>query len=316
MKDHCARPYAWGFQLAAVCCLAASAAIAQSPPPGYVGSSVCKTCHADVWFNFYKNAHFKSIASGKETPGHTGCEGCHGPGKAHAGAGGGKATIPRAFSLMKPQEVIDACLECHGRDMARANIRRSEHTLNQVVCTSCHSNHHPGTAKNLLAKSQAELCYGCHLDVRAQFSMPFKHRVNEGLVQCTDCHNPHGTFAPTMLMSQRPRMVAQSLNNEQPCIKCHVDKRGPFVFEHAPVRVGGCVNCHTPHGSANAKLLVRPVVFTLCLECHTGAGDFGAQGKGVLLQGSNHNMLDPRFQKCVVCHVRIHGSNSDERFFK
>src|SRR6266699_6841538 len=94
-------------------CLAIQAAEAQSPP-GYAGSAVCKTCHADIWFNFYKNAHFKSIASGKETPGHTGCEGCHGPGKGHVGAGGGKATIPRAFSMMKPQEVIDTCLECHG----------------------------------------------------------------------------------------------------------------------------------------------------------------------------------------------------------
>src|SRR5215470_248311 len=73
----------------------------------FVGSETCKTCHADVWLNFYKNAHYKSIASGKETPEHTGCEGCHGPGKAHIAAGGGKTTIPRAFSLMKPKQVIE-----------------------------------------------------------------------------------------------------------------------------------------------------------------------------------------------------------------
>src|SRR4030095_9436237 len=91
-------------RLALFFCLIASAAMAQSPPEGYVGSSACKTCHADVWFNFYKNAHFKSVASGKETPARTGCEGCHGPAKAHVEAKGGKATIPRAFSLMKPQQ--------------------------------------------------------------------------------------------------------------------------------------------------------------------------------------------------------------------
>src|SRR3989442_12867354 len=121
--------------LAAVFYLAVLAALGQDPPrsgapklrpEGYVGSATCKTCHADVWFSFYKNAHFKSIASGKETPEHTGCEGCHGPGKAHVAAGGGKTTIPRAFSLMKPQEVIDTCLGCHSRDLARATIRRSE----------------------------------------------------------------------------------------------------------------------------------------------------------------------------------------------
>ena len=51
----------------------------------------------DVWLNFYKNPHYKSIASGKEPPERTGCEGCHGPGQAHVEARGGKATIPRRF---------------------------------------------------------------------------------------------------------------------------------------------------------------------------------------------------------------------------
>ena len=68
------------------------------PPPDassspYVGSAVCKTCHPDVWASFYKNPHYKSIASGTEPPEQTGCESCHGPGKAHVEARGGKATI-------------------------------------------------------------------------------------------------------------------------------------------------------------------------------------------------------------------------------
>ena len=87
--------------------------------------------------------------------------------------------------------------------------------------------------KFLLATQQTDLCYGCHANVRAQFSMPFKHRVNEGFMACTDCHNPHGAFAPTWRMASRPRMVDQALANEEPCLKCHSEKRGPFVFEHA-----------------------------------------------------------------------------------
>jgi DmsE family decaheme c-type cytochrome len=291
--------------------------IAKATPGGYVGGNVCKACHPDVSSTFYKNPHFKSVASGKEPVERTGCEGCHGPGKDHVAKGGGKMTIPRAFSLMTPAKAMDTCLGCHAKDLERANIRRSEHTLNQVSCTSCHSIHHPAGPKSLLAKKQVELCGGCHDDVRAQFAMPFKHRVNEGFMQCTDCHNPHGTFAPPMMMSQRPRMVRTGLLNDQACMKCHVDKRGPFVFEHAPVRAGGCIQCHVPHGSSNAKLLVRPVAFTLCLECHTGAGDFGKSGRGIPLQEARtHNILDPRFQQCTLCHVRIHGSNADATFFK
>jgi DmsE family decaheme c-type cytochrome len=286
------------------------------PRHGYVGSAVCKTCHPDVWANFFRNPHYKSIASGVEPPERTGCEGCHGPAQGHVEARGGKTTIPNAFSVLSPKRILDACLTCHQQEFNRANIRRSQHTLNDVVCTSCHSVHHSTTPKFLLAKVQREVCYGCHTQVRAQFSMPFKHRVNEGFMQCSDCHNPHGTPAPTWRMGSRPRMVDQALSNEEPCLRCHTDKRGPFMFEHAAVRVDGCETCHQPHGSTNARLLRRPVVFTVCLECHNGQGNFGRSGQGEPLPAPFHDMSQPRWQQCTTCHVRIHGSNADRSFLR
>ena len=111
---------------------------------------------------------------------------------------------------MTPKEALEDCLGCHARDLNRANIRRSEHTQNDVACTNCHSIHHSATPKYLLAKQQREMCYTCHATIRAQFDMPSKHRVNEGFMQCPDCHNPHGAFAPTWRMGQRPRMVEQA----------------------------------------------------------------------------------------------------------
>src|SRR5258708_7410319 len=77
----------------------------------YVGSQVCKTCHPDIWSTFFKNPHYKSIASGKAAPEQTGCESCHGPGQAHVEAGGGKATI-FAFSTAGPDQILDKCLGC------------------------------------------------------------------------------------------------------------------------------------------------------------------------------------------------------------
>ena len=296
--------------LAASCILPADA-----PSNAFVGSMVCKTCHPDVWFRFFKNAHFKSIASGPEKPENTGCEGCHGPGQAHVAAHGGKATII-AFSQLAPGQVMNACLRCHSESLARANIRRSPHTLNSVACLQCHSIHKPTTPKFLLAKSQPGLCYGCHIDIRAQFSMPFKHSVDQGFMACSDCHNPHGTFPPAWRMAARPGMVDQALANEEACLKCHSDKRGPFAFEHPPVRVEGCEMCHYPHGSSNSRLLRRPVVFTLCIECHNGAGTFGRGGTGVPSLSRAHNMTDPRYQNCTNCHIRIHGSNSDPLFLR
>jgi DmsE family decaheme c-type cytochrome len=135
-------------------------------------------------------------------------------------------------------------------------------------------------------------------------------------MQCTDCHNPHGTAAPGWQMSGRTRLVEAGLGNEEPCLKCHVDKRGPFTYEHAAVRVEGCGACHRPHGSQNARLLTRPAVFTLCLECHNGAGTFGRQGDGVMSTPAFHNLADPRYRNCVTCHARIHGSNASQRFLR
>lgn len=283
----------------------------------YVGSQVCRGCHGALYNEFYRNPHYKSIATGKEKPENTGCEGCHGPGGGHVEADGGSDTIPRAFSRLKPNQVLDTCLRCHGQTLSRANIRRSKHTEQDVVCTNCHSVHNPQAAKFLLARrQQTDLCYGCHSSVRAQFNMPFKHRVNEGAVQCTDCHNPHGGFAPTWRSAARPAMIEQGQANEEACLKCHVDKRGPFVYEHAAVRVEGCETCHNAHGSTNARLLKRPVTFTICLECHNGQGAFGRTSTGVLTQTPSHNMADPRYQNCTTCHVRIHGSNADPRFLR
>lgn len=281
----------------------------------FIGSDACRTCHPDVWASFYKNPHYKSLASGDQPPDRTGCESCHGPGKAHVEAHGGKATIV-AFSELSPQAVLDNCLRCHSETLSRSNIRRSSHTLNNVVCTNCHSIHKSPAPKYLLARDQKDLCYSCHQSVRAQFDMPFKHRVNEGFMTCSDCHNPHGSFAPTWRMASRPRMVDQALANEEPCLKCHAEKRGPFVFEHPSVRVDGCETCHQPHGSMNSRLLRRPVVFTLCLQCHNGADSFGRERNSVFATDATHNMADPRFQNCTTCHVRIHGSNSSALFLR
>ncbi len=297
--------------------LGAAGGMAPAQPAGaraeYVGSAVCRTCHPNVALPFFRNPHAKTLVAKNLEAADTGCEGCHGPGKRHVEAKGGKDSIV-AFSVLPAGKILDACLRCHEGDVNRSNIRRSPHTEANIVCTSCHSIHKAESNRHLLAKRQEEVCYGCHAGVRAQFSLPVKHRVNEGFMTCADCHNPHGADAPVWKMGRRPRMVVAGLQNEQSCLKCHTDKRGPFLFEHAAVRVDGCEACHSPHGSTNARLLKRPVVFTLCLECHNGAGSFGRQADGVALQSASHNMADPRYRNCVTCHVRIHGSNADRTF--
>ena len=235
----------------------ATQAPATQAPGGFVGNNACKTCHADVWVSFYKNPHYQSVAAGDRPPSETGCESCHGPGAKHVAAHGGKSTIGHAFSTMSPQQTMEVCLTCHAKDLQKANIQRSEHTLNGVTCTNCHSIHHSPSAKFLLAKARSETCFACHASVRAQFEMPSKHRVNEGFMDCWDCHNPHGTFTATWRMATRPPMVEQTGFNDEACVKCHTDRRGPFVYEHPPTVIEGCERCHFPHGSMNGRLAAQ-----------------------------------------------------------
>jgi len=123
----------------------------------------------------------------------------------------------------------------------------SFHRQNDVSCTSCHSMHHAKTREHMLVKAEPELCYSCHLQQRAQFNMPFRHRVNEGLIQCTDCHNQHGTGG-VLEGDHLVRQVRTSASGDMVCFKCHADKQGPFVFEHAAARLEGCGSCHIAHG--------------------------------------------------------------------
>lgn len=273
----------------------AVAAKAPAAAPGeFAGSEVCETCHADVVKNFAGNPHTKITLehAGKAT-----CESCHGPGKAHVEAGGDATKIFR-FTKATPKQIDEKCLECH--NSKHASFERSAHGEANVSCLGCHSVHKFAEAK-LLKVSQPSLCYGCHTDIKPDFSKPFHHKVNEGLMGCSDCHNPHGTFEKKGLQT--------AAQGDAVCVKCHTETAGPFVYEHPPVKTEGCTSCHTPHGSPNPRLLTRSNVNTLCMQCHT-ASSFTAPGIP-----SFHNQA-VQYQACTVCHTQVHGSNASSVFFK
>ncbi len=116
-------------------------------------------------------------------------------------------------------------------------------------------------------------------------------------MSCTDCHNAHGTISRPLLKKA----------GWETCVTCHVEKRGPFVFEHAAVKVEGCVICHSPHGTIERNMLLRREGRFLCLQCHVNPfaanvphGRLGFQTRG----------------ECVRCHATIHGSNVSEFFLQ
>ena len=266
----------------------------------YAGSDTCKTCHEEMFKKFEATAHWK-ITLGRHEESARGCEACHGPGKAHVEAGGDKSKI-FTFAGADPAEASRRCLSCHEYGEEHANFTRSQHNSNEVSCVACHSPHHAKEAQYLLVEKLPGLCYSCHTETRQDFQRPFRHRVDQGLVRCSDCHNPHSGS----LTKQLRATAAQ----DQVCFKCHADKAGPFTFEHQPVKTEGCVACHSPHGSTNPRLLKRAQMNLLCLECHTLTQDTGAPAIP-----SFHNQSQ-KYSACALCHPAIHGSNSDAFFMK
>ena len=171
-------------------------------PALYVGSDTCKTCHEDLYTDFATTAHFATTMDAK-LDAHKGvewhgCEACHGPGQEHVEGGGDKSKI-FTFKDSTPQETSARCLRCHQYTEEHGNYDRSMHLANGVGCIDCHTPHHAKESQYLMKAKSPDLCYTCHMSVRAEFARPFHHRVNEGLVQCNDCHSPHGTFRPKQL---------------------------------------------------------------------------------------------------------------------
>ncbi|HEV2279048.1 MAG TPA: DmsE family decaheme c-type cytochrome [Acidobacteriaceae bacterium] len=268
----------------------------------FVGQETCATCHEEVVKKFGATNPHTRLALEHSGKGVT-CESCHGPGKAHVD-GGGDVTKIRRFDKLSTKEVDETCLGCHGG--AHPNFERSEHAKQGIGCTSCHSVHASTTPEHLLKAEQPKLCFQCHTDVKPAFSQPFHHRVEEGLINCSDCHDPHGTF--------NKKNLRATADQNAICTKCHSETAGPFAYEHPVVKTEGCTSCHSPHGSPNARLLNVSNINTLCLQCHS-ATNTAAFPHAVSPTGPVHNQA-AQYVSCTTCHTQIHGSNASNIFFK
>ncbi|HKT80941.1 MAG TPA: cytochrome c3 family protein [Vicinamibacterales bacterium] len=307
----------------------------QPADQGFVGSDRCRACHRAEVTEFHKTPHANVTANGQRMD----CESCHGAGKPHAdaeeAARGEDAATAAANKLIfafrgSPQQNAARCLSCHVTARTQQDFAHSQHIAVGVACQACHSTHLVEAAdpralrasrtpqaeffvpprpdeearwlrESLVKARQPDVCYSCHAKVRGQFAQAFHHRVPEGSMKCTDCHSTHSSNNRSAL--NQPGW--------ETCTTCHADKHGPFVFEHAAVKVEGCAVCHTPHGATARFLLVRRESRFLCLQCH---GDPHSAQEQASVPHSRFG-----FQTrgdCTRCHVAIHGSNFDPAFLK
>ena len=274
----------------------------QAPDAKPVGQQVCTACHSKESQTFAHTTHALGMqVAFTANPNTATCEACHGPGSAHAQ----NPTLPGAIIAFTKdggtpiRTQTESCLGCHSGG-PRDHWLGSIHQRNQLSCSDCHNPMAQLSAEGLEAKQSInETCATCHKDIRQQFNRRSHMPLPEGQMACVDCHNPHGTINTALLKTD-------TVN--ETCYQCHAENRGPFLFEHAPVREN-CLNCHTPHGSNQHALLVAPVPM-LCQQCHSHTrhpNDMFNEQQLAIGMAPDERLMG---RGCLTCHAQIHGSNN------
>jgi DmsE family decaheme c-type cytochrome len=291
------RTLARGVLTAALFGVGASFALAQGDETPAAKSAAfdvndCKACHEDTIKKFETTHHAGQAQS---------CATCHGDVASHLASelDSGEPGPIQKITQMKAAQASAVCLECH-ENGDRTHWAGGAHERRGVGCTSCHSVHNPQSEHaQLKASSDTQVCYGCHQNIRSKEQRVSHHPVREGLMACSDCHDIHD--------GSRPKFIKADSVNEL-CYSCHTEKRGPFLWEHAPVREN-CMLCHDPHGSNHEKLLAAKQPY-LCQRCHLNTRHPGTlyDQRNTLAGASTSNRAVEH--ACRNCHQNIHGSNA------
>lgn len=247
----------------------------------------CATCHEDVVEAFKNNLH--AVIDSKKID-KLSCTACHGDAALHVEKEGEAGTI-LTFKGESAMQKADACMKCHLD--SNAAFMAGPHAKAGMDCTQCHSIHTAHKKSGLLRAYSSKLCASCHRDIVAQFQMNERHRLQEGILGCTSCHDAHGPAVTRRLAGFK----------HESCLKCHTDKGGPYFYEHEASRIEGCSACHEVHGSPNRHMLTHQNAAQLCFSCHTFAPSW-------------HSYFTYGEANCVSCHSTIHGSNLDKLFLK
>ena len=235
-------------------------------------------------------------------------------------AGASTAEAPASAPAPRPvpprgqysQKGADTCLECHDDESptfsskaifkgphAHRGDKRAPFGPGGLQCEACHG---PGAqhARNKKAASINSLkpgsdqtaqernapCLACHTGGSRVGWHAGAHELNN--VACSDCHRIHQSQDPMFVKTAQPEV----------CFTCHRQKRADFQKPSThPVRFGlmTCSDCHAPHGSTTAAMLVKPTLNQTCFTCH-------ADKRGPLLW--EHQ---PVTEDCALCHT-AHGS--------
>lgn len=291
-----------------------------------VESTLCVTCHQAVGSS-------ASSSRFKHPPVADGCRTCHDP---HASTS--------APSLLRAEEKT-LCSRCHDPKQARFSTAHAGYPVSAGRCTSCHDPHgsnqpamlwehvHAPVASKSCAlchqdasspnplgmkKAGVDTCRGCHAtEVNGILTSPVKHWPALSGRACLNCHGPHATREPGLLMGTEAEV----------CGTCHestLRRQAAGASKHQPNVEGLCTACHSPHAAQGALLLAGNPTET-CGGCHDWtahtAHPLGEKARDPRNPNlavdcrSCHRMhgtpfkylapFDPRKDLCVQCHAEL-----------
>ena len=297
-------PGGWGLRflaaalVAALLATAASAVHARDTDPDR-----CTRCHDETEdypvLPVYKTAH-AAVADERTRFGDAGCTSCHGDSADHLEDDEFYPEVTFTGDRTPVAKQNEACLDCHKGDSHVVHWHGSDHDFAELSCASCHDIH-TGHDDVLFTDTQPQVCTDCHKQQEHELRRPSRHPVPDGLMACSDCHEPHGATGSGLLKEP---------NINETCYSCHAEKRGPFLWEHMPARED-CTSCHQVHGSIHRGLLeVRGP--QLCQQCHLDEV-FGDHASRMY----DRDQLGTSFaagRNCLNCHSQVHGSNHPQGY--
>ena len=236
------------------------------PRPDMVlkGDAVCTRCHDESEpypvLSIAKTKH-GTVADGRMPT----CTSCHGESKSHVENLRKEGEKDRP----KPDRTFEGPLRGSGRP--RRGLRPPPPPFPPAV----------GQRSTVPVAERNAPCLTCHQGGKRVHWQGSVHETRD--VACTSCHQVHTAHD----------RVRDKLTQSDVCFMCHKEQRVQINrMSRHPILEGkvGCSDCHNPHGTAGAKLLVRDNVNDTCYTCHM-------EKRGPFVR--NHQ---PVTEDCSICH--------------
>lgn len=295
-------------------------ALAASAEEGFVGSTVCAGCHAEIATEQAQSSHRRALQPAGQHPvaqtlPRLGAVDTAGSLSVRFYRAGGQLRVRAIAAGELTDMAVDWAFGAGGQGVTLVSHLEGEHYLEHGVSFFGKAGlaRTPGHPKN--PKTLAEAiglvypvegaegirgCFECHSTGPLSFDREGAAQVAEVGVGCESCHGPGAEHLgdPSRIASGPSDAAAQL----ELCGQCHrqpqpgerVDWQDPWNVRHAPVylkqspcfRTGGlgCTSCHDPHAPLAKAGTGR--YRAVCGQCHSGVHD-AADG----------------FADCVSCHM-------------